>query len=191
MLPLQIWLIWMSAPSSSRLRRAIHRLESVYFGNVVILRGSTTKRGSSISWWQSVPILTTTWNGTSYGRKRRVGQTYSGCTHSLRESLISLRSIGRAIHSALQWIISTSITTLFFLTMIASWRHMYFFIAPYWSVDGPMGYVFNTSHTLLLQYFCNINLLLVFGNRIDMVIAQITNFKNYFLHVRLPDNWQH
>jgi hypothetical protein len=77
------------------------------------------------------------------------------------------------------------------LQMIASWRHMYFFIAPYWSVDGPMGYVFNTSHTLLLQYFRNINLLLVFGNRIDMVIAQITNFKNYFLHVRLPDNWQH
>ena len=51
-----------------------------------------------------------------------------------------------------------------------------------------MGYVFNTSHTLLLQYFRNINLLLVFGNRIDTVIAQITNFKNYFLHVRLPDN---
>jgi hypothetical protein len=29
--------------------------------------------------------------------------------------------------------------------------------------------------------------LTVLGNRIDTVIAQMTNFKNYFLHVRLPD----
>ena len=52
-----------------------------------------------------------------------------------------------------------------------------------------MEYVFNTIHTLLLQYFRTINDLPVLGNRIDTVIDRMTNFKNYFLHVRLPDNW--
>jgi hypothetical protein len=28
----------------------------------------------------------------------------------------------------------------------------------------------------------------VLGNHIDTVIARMTIFKNYFLHVRLPDN---
>jgi hypothetical protein len=28
----------------------------------------------------------------------------------------------------------------------------------------------------------------VLGNRIDTVIDWMTNFKNYFLHVQLPDN---
>jgi hypothetical protein len=28
----------------------------------------------------------------------------------------------------------------------------------------------------------------VLGNRIDTVIDRMTNFKNYFLHVQLPDN---
>ena len=74
------------------------------------------------------------------------------------------------------------------LQMIASRGHRYLFRAPYWSVDGPMEYVFNTIHTLLLQYFRTINYLPVLGNRIDTVIARMTNFKNYFLHVRLPDN---
>jgi hypothetical protein len=189
MLPRQMWLIWMSA--ASRLTRAIRHLESVYRGNVVILRGLATERVSSISWWQSVPIVTTTWNGTSHGRKRRAGQTYSGCIHSLRESLISLRLIGRAAHSALQWIISTSITTLSFCRWLPvgdtgtfSEHHT----GP-WTDHGPVEYVFNMIHTLLLQYFCTIDDLPVLGNRIDTVIAQMTNFKNYFLHVRLSDNW--
>ena len=51
-----------------------------------------------------------------------------------------------------------------------------------------MEYVFNTIHTILLQYICTINDLPVLGNRIDTVIDRMTNFKNYFLHVRLPDN---
>jgi hypothetical protein len=29
----------------------------------------------------------------------------------------------------------------------------------------------------------------VLGNRTDSVIAQMTNFNNYFLHVWLPANW--
>ena len=72
--------------------------------------------------------------------------------------------------------------------MIASQGHRYLFRTPYWYVDGPMEYVFNTIHTLLLQYFGTIDDLPVLGNRIDTVIAWMTNFKNYFLHVRLPDN---
>jgi hypothetical protein len=78
------------------------------------------------------------------------------------------------------------------LQMIASRGHRYLFRTPYWSVDGmdhgPVEYVFNMIHTLLLQYFCTIDDLPVLGNRIDTVIAQMTNFKNYFLHVRLSDN---
>jgi hypothetical protein len=35
--------------------------------------GHTTKRGSSTSSWQSVPIKTTTWSGTSFGHKKRGG----------------------------------------------------------------------------------------------------------------------
>ncbi len=74
------------------------------------------------------------------------------------------------------------------LHMIASEGHRYLFTAPYWSVDGPMEYVFNTIHTLLLQYFGTIDNLAVLGNCINTMIAQLTNFKNYFLHVQLPDN---
>jgi hypothetical protein len=43
------------------------------------------------------------------------------------------------------------------LHMIASWDHRYLFRISYWSVDGPTEYVFNTTHTLLLQYFGTIN----------------------------------
>jgi hypothetical protein len=51
-----------------------------------------------------------------------------------------------------------------------------------------MEYIFNTIHTLLLQYFRTIDNLAVLGNCIDMVIAQMTGLKNYFLHVGFPDN---
>ena len=69
------------------------------------------------------------------------------------------------------------------LQMIAGRGHRYLFRAPYWSVDGPMEYIFNTIDTLLLQHFRTIDNLTVLGNPIDTVIAQMTKFKNYFLHV--------
>jgi len=50
------------------------------------------------------------------------------------------------------------------MQMIASRGHRYLFRAPYWSVDGQMEYVFNTIHTLLLQYFRTIDDLPVLGN---------------------------
>ena len=52
-------------------------------------------------------------------------------------------------------------------------------------MDEPVEYVFNTIHTLLLQYFCTNEDLTVLGNHIDRVIAWLTNFKNYFLCVQL------
>jgi hypothetical protein len=46
-----------------------------------------------------------------------------------------------------------------------------------------MEYILNTIRTLLLQHLCIIDDLAVLGNRTNMVIAQMTGFKNYFLHV--------
>ncbi len=69
------------------------------------------------------------------------------------------------------------------LHMIASQGHRYLFRTLYGSVEGPMEYVFNTIHTLLLKYLGPINNLDLLGNRIDTVVAQLTKFKNYFLHV--------
>ncbi len=39
------------------------------------------------------------------------------------------------------------------LNLITSRGHQYLFRAPYWSVDGPIEYVFNTIHTHLLMHF--------------------------------------
>ncbi len=74
------------------------------------------------------------------------------------------------------------------LHKIASQDHMYLFRVLYWSVDGPMEYVLNMIHTLMLQYFGTIDHLDILGYCVDTVIAQLTNFKNYFLHVQLPDD---
>jgi hypothetical protein len=76
------------------------------------------------------------------------------------------------------------------LHMIASLGHRYLFRVPYWSIDGPMEYVFNTilfccSTLVPLTKIDNLDIL---GNHVDTVIAQLTNFKNYFLHVKLPKN---
>jgi hypothetical protein len=74
------------------------------------------------------------------------------------------------------------------LNLIVNHGQRYLFRAPYWSVDGPMEYIFNTIHNLLLRHFRTIDDLAVLGNRIDTVIAQMTGFNNYFLHVGFPDN---
>jgi len=74
------------------------------------------------------------------------------------------------------------------LTLISNHGHRYLFRAPFWSVDRPMEYIFNSIHTLLLRHFCTIDDLAVLGNCIDTVIAQMTGFNNYFQHVGFPDN---
>ena len=45
--------------------------------------------------------------------------------------------------------------------------HRYLFRAPYWSVDRPMEYIFNTGHVFLLIYFRDIEDLDELGNRLD------------------------
>jgi hypothetical protein len=65
--------------------------------------------------------------------------------------------------------------------------HKYLFRAPYWSVDGPMEYIFNTIHTHLLQHFRQISDLVELENVIHEIIANLTNFQRYFFHVGFPD----
>lgn len=73
------------------------------------------------------------------------------------------------------------------LNRIIEKGHKYLFRAPYWSVDGPMEYVFNTIHTHLLQHFKEIGDLVVLENVLGQIIARLTNFIRYFLHVGFPD----
>ena len=74
------------------------------------------------------------------------------------------------------------------LDLITARGHRYLFRAPYWSVDGPMEYIFNTIHTHLLMHFRGINDLAALGNRLDVIIPQLNGFLKYFLHVGFPDN---
>ena len=66
--------------------------------------------------------------------------------------------------------------------------HKYLFRAPYWSVDGPMEYVFNSIHVFLLDYFRDVDNLDELGTRLDAIIAGMGNFIQYFLHVGFPNN---
>ena len=75
-----------------------------------------------------------------------------------------------------------------FLHLLPSRGHRYLFRAPYWSVDGPMEYVFNTILVFLLMHFRDIENLVQLGNRLDLIIAQLDDFLRYFLHVGFPNN---
>ena len=62
------------------------------------------------------------------------------------------------------------------LDRIVERGHRYLFRAPYWSVDGPMEYVFNTIHIFLLEYFRNVADLDDLGNRLDAIITGMGDF---------------
>ena len=64
--------------------------------------------------------------------------------------------------------------------------HRYLFRAPYWSVDGPMEYVFNTIHVFLLMYFRDTENLDKLGNQLDVIIAQLGNLLNSFCMFGFP-----
>ena len=66
--------------------------------------------------------------------------------------------------------------------------HRYLFRAPYWSVDGPMEYIFNSVHVFLLMHFRDIEDLDVLANRLDVIITQLGDFMEYFQHVGFPNN---
>ena len=66
--------------------------------------------------------------------------------------------------------------------------HRLLFRASYWSVDGPMEYVFNTLHVFLLEYFRKLEDLDDLGAALDQIIGTTDNFRNYFLNVGFLDN---
>ena len=78
---------------------------------------------------------------------------------------------------------------VFILNLITSRGHRYLFRAPYWSVDGPMEYVFNTFHVKLLLFFREIEDLDELRNALNQIIAQLSpnGFDPYFFHVGFPD----
>lgn len=73
------------------------------------------------------------------------------------------------------------------LDLITSNGHKYLFRAPYWSVDGPMEYVFNTIHTLLLAFYNQVQSLDDLDDALDLIIDSLTNFQRYFFHVNFPN----
>ena len=73
------------------------------------------------------------------------------------------------------------------LGLITGNGHRYLFRAPYWYVDGPMEYVFNTIHTHLLMYYNKIHDLDELEHALDLIIADLTHFERYFFHVGFPN----
>lgn len=73
------------------------------------------------------------------------------------------------------------------INLITSRGHRYLFRAPYWSVDGPMEYVFNTIHVFLLMRFRQVNDLDELEVVLDAIIANMHDWKSYFMHVNFPD----
>ena len=74
------------------------------------------------------------------------------------------------------------------LQVVEDRGHRYLFQSPYWSVDGLMEYFFSTVHVFLLTYFRSIRNIEELENRLDVIIAQLGFFLEYFLHVWFPDN---
>lgn len=66
--------------------------------------------------------------------------------------------------------------------------HRYLFRAPYWAIDGPMEYVFNTIHVHLLMYHSEVHDLDQLENVTDTIIANMNDWMRYFLHCNFPNN---
>ena len=73
------------------------------------------------------------------------------------------------------------------LGLLRNRGHRYLFRAPYWSVDGPMEYIFNTIHTHLLVYYNDIHDLDKLENVLHLIIARLSLFDRYFAHVGFPN----
>jgi hypothetical protein len=74
------------------------------------------------------------------------------------------------------------------IDLITSNGHRYLFRAPYWAVDGPMEYIFNTLHVHLLVYYGEVNDLDELEGILDTIIANMDGFIRYFLHCNFPNN---
>lgn len=68
-------------------------------------------------------------------------------------------------------------------TMIYARGHAVVYRAPYWPVDGAIEYVFNTIHSRLLEYYNSLQNLDELRNRIVLIVGQMENFHDYFIHV--------
>ncbi len=73
------------------------------------------------------------------------------------------------------------------LNLITGAGHCYLFRAPYWSVDGPIEYVFNAIHTNLLLFFTEIQDLDQLWNCLDEIINDMGGFQQNFIYVSFPD----
>ena len=73
------------------------------------------------------------------------------------------------------------------LGLITGRGHRYLFRAPYWSVDGPMEYVFNTTHVHLLMYYNEVHTLDDLENALELIFASLHGFARYFHHVGFPN----
>ena len=54
-----------------------------------------------------------------------------------------------------------------------------FFRAPYWSVDGPMEYIFNTIHVFLLQFHNEVHDL----DQLEATLDHIIDVHKIFLDI--------
>jgi hypothetical protein len=66
--------------------------------------------------------------------------------------------------------------------MIYAQGHRIVFRAPYWPVDGPIEYVFNTIEGALARRMYQIDGLNDVTTHVLAVIRQMPNFVNYFLN---------
>ena len=71
--------------------------------------------------------------------------------------------------------------------MIESRGHKHLFNAPYWAIDGPMEYVFNSVHLHLLMNYGELNDLDELENVTDTIIANLGHWMRYFLHCKFPN----
>ena len=73
------------------------------------------------------------------------------------------------------------------IILITDRGHQYIFWSPYWPVDGPVEYIFNTIHTQLMMYYNKIENLVQLENVLDIIIANIRHFERYFSHIGFPN----
>ena len=71
------------------------------------------------------------------------------------------------------------------LNLIPGEGHRYLFRAPYWSVNGPIEYIFNTIHTHRLSFFTQIHDLDQLEN--CKIIGDMGSFERYFFRVGFHD----
>jgi hypothetical protein len=74
------------------------------------------------------------------------------------------------------------------INMIYSRGHRVVYRAPYWSCDGAIEYVFNTLQTNLQVDVNGVGTVYQLVNKINTIIANMPQFKCYFIHVGFADN---